>query len=140
MKYKALSKYINMIKLSLKIWSLANLTLFAVLLVATNAAAAFQVLVFSLLFSLPALLLLYLLLEGLHFIQAAVRFYWLMLLLGTAAIAVVPCLLLNVWLHDADVGLDLLLPLAAVSAYAGVVFVSPSLHELFISLRYADND
>lgn len=129
-----------MIKLSLKIWSFANLTLATVFLVATNATAAFQVLVFSLLFSLPALLLLYLLLEGLHFIQASVRFYWLMLLLGTAAIAIVPCLLLNAWLHDADLTLDLLLPLAAISAYAGVFFVSPSLHQLFTNLRYADND
>lgn len=140
MKYKVLSKFQIMLKLSFKIWVLANVTLAAVFLIATGPGVALQVVFFSSLFSLPAAGLMYLLLQGLSRLRSGVAVSWALTLAATGCIAAVPCLLLNLLFGGFDTAFEFVLPMAAVSAYAAVVFVSPTLHELFLEIRYATED
>ena len=128
-----------MTKLSFKIWGIANLIVLAIFSVAlfhAGPGVSLLALLFSCLFSLPAILILNQLLRFLKYIRGSTLFSWMVLLIGTALSSVVPYLLFNLWQHDLSGELNFILPLSFISGYSAVLLFSPALHYLFQKFQY----
>ena len=128
-----------MLKLSFKIWSLANLVVFlvfAISLFPNGFKEGFTALFYSSLFSFPATIILYLFLVLLETIRTRIFFNWIILLTATGLTAYAAFLLFQFWFAEDAEELNFILPLSMVSAYAAVLFVSPSLNYLFQKFQY----
>jgi hypothetical protein len=128
-----------MTKLSFKIWGIANLIVFAIFSIAlfhTGIEVGLLAVLFSSLFSLPAILILNLLLRFLKHIRGGILFSWIVLLVGTALSAFVPYSLFNLWQSDLSGELNFVLPLSFISGYSAVLLFSPVLHYLFQTFQY----
>lgn len=128
-----------MIKLSLKIWGLANGIVFLVFFFSSLPAGlgvGLLALFYSALFSLPAIVLSYFLLAFLRLAQGPVLFSWAVLLVVTALMAYVPYLLCTLWLSPLTGELNFILPLSFISGYSSILLLSPSLHYLFKTFYY----
>ena len=128
-----------MFKLSFKIWILANLVIFSIFVVSlfpNGFQPAFQAIIFSSLFSLPAILVIYLFLGFLKLVHGNIIFSWLMLLLATGLTAFASYCLFDYWFGSEWNELNFILPLSLLSGYAAVLFFSPSLHYLFQKFQY----
>ncbi len=132
-----------MIKIAFKIWSIANLivfALFAFALFPQGFKIGLEAVLFSSLFSLPAILIIYLFLQGLHLIQGRVLFSWVILLIGTAFTAFACYSLFNFCSGSEWRELNFILPLGLVSGYSAVLILSPSLHDLFLKFQYQNEN
>src|SRR5215203_4893662 len=128
-----------MFKLSFKIWILANLTvflIFALSLFPNGFQPGLQAIMFSSLFSLPAIIVIYLFLRFLKLVHGNIIFSWLALLMATGLTAYSSYWLFNHWFGSEWFELDFILPLSLLSGYAAVLLVSPSLHYLFQKFQY----
>ena len=125
-----------MFKLSFKIWLLANLVvflIFAISLFPNGFQAGLHAVMFSSLFSLPAILVVYLFLRFLKLVHGNIIFSWIVLLIATGLTAYASHILFDHWFGSEW---RELLPLSLVSGYAAVLFVSPSLNYLFEKFQY----
>ena len=128
-----------MFKLSFKIWFLANLVvflLFTISLFPNGFQPGLQAITFSSLFSLPAILVIYLFLQFLKLIHGNIIFSWIVLLIATGCTAYASYCLFDHWFGSEWRELNFILPLSLLSGYAAVLFVSPSLHYLFQKFQY----
>ena len=128
-----------MLKLSCKIWMLANLVVFLVFVISLfpqGFKPAAQALMYSSLFSLPAIFIIYLLLRLLKFLHSTTAFSWMVFLLATGLTAYCSFYLFNLLLGNEWKELNFLLPLSLLSGYAAVLFLSPALHYLFQKFQY----
>ncbi|GAA4744288.1 hypothetical protein [Flavisolibacter ginsenosidimutans] len=132
-----------MLKLCLKIWTVANLfvfVVFALLSFPHKIAMGLYAVCYSALFSLPAILLLYYLLKFLRIAHGGILFSWIVLLLGTAVVSFLSYYLYAHGMHDASGELDFVLPLSFVSGYSAVLFFSSPLHYLFQTFQYGNHE
>lgn len=132
-----------MIKISFKIWSVSNLivfALFAFALFPQGFEIGLRAVLFSSLFSLPAILIIYLFLQVLHLIQGRMFFSWVILLFGTALTAFVSYSLFNLWSGSEWSELNFILPLSLISGYSAVMILSPSLHNLFLKFQHQNEN
>ncbi|HVF97356.1 MAG TPA: hypothetical protein VM871_08555 [Flavisolibacter sp.] len=128
-----------MLKICFKIWAAANLmvlVVFAVPLLPHGAALCFLALLYSSLFSLPAIALLYALLAFLRFAEGSVWFSWTVLLLGTAVISFIAYSLFKLVIQDAADELAFILPLSFICGYSSVLLFSAQLTDWFEKFRY----
>lgn len=128
-----------MLKLSFKIWLSANTIIFLVFVLSLfpqGFLPGLQALMFSSLFSLPAILIIYLLLQLLKFLQGNTIFSWIVILLFTGLTAYTSYYLFNRFFGSEWEELNFLLPLSLLSGYASVLFLSPVLHYLFQKFQY----
>lgn len=123
MKYKVLSKIYNVLKLCCKIWAVANgmvFVVFGVFLLRQGIGAGLLSLVYSALYSLPALLVLYALLRFLSFAQGGFWFSWAVLLGGTGLASYAAYSFFQLTTKDVA-ELDFLLPLSFVCGYSSTL-------------------
>lgn len=128
-----------MLKLCLKIWAVANLMVllvFAAPLLPHGAGLSLLALLYSSLFSLPAIALLYAVLVFLRFAQEGVWFSWAILLLGTALVSFIAYWLFRLFIHDAGNEFNFILPLSFVCGYSAVLLFSTQLHYWFQKFKY----
>ena len=128
-----------MFKLSFKIWILANLVIFFIFVISlfpNGFGPGWQAVLFSSLFSLPAIPVIYLFLRVLKRVHGHVIFSWLLLLLATGFMAYASYWLFDHWFGSDWRELNFILPLSLLSGYAAVLFFSPSLHYLFQKFQY----
>jgi hypothetical protein len=132
-----------MLKLSFKIWAVANLfvfVVFAVFLFPHKAALGLYAVFYSTVFSLPAIFLLYYLLRFLRVARGGLLFSWIVLFLGTSIISFLSYYLYAHSLQQPDDDLDFVLPLSFVSGYSAVLFFSAPLHYLFQTFQYGSHE
>ncbi|MDB5209156.1 MAG: hypothetical protein JWR72_4231 [Flavisolibacter sp.] len=132
-----------MIKIPFKIWAVANtivFSIFAIALFPSGIGIGFIVLLYSCIFSLPAILFLYFLLRFLQRIKGPVLFSWVILFLGASASAVVPYFFFHLFYKELSAELNFILPLSFISGYSAVLFFSPALHYLFQTFQYQNNN
>lgn len=128
-----------MLKLCVKIWAVANgmvFAVFGVFLLRQGLGAGLFSLLYSALFSLPALLVLYTLLRFLLFAQGSVWFSWAVLLGGTGLASYAAYALFRLTARDLS-ELDFLLPLSFVCGYSSVLLFSYPLHHWFEKFYYS---
>jgi len=133
-----------MLKISFKIWCIANVVVFSVFVISLfpgGFSIGFLALVFSCIFSLPAIACLYFLLWVLRYMHGNILFSWIVLLSGTAVTAFVSYYLFSLWSTETSGELNFILPLSLVSGFSAVLFLSPSLHYLLQKFQYeSEND
>jgi hypothetical protein len=133
-----------MLKIPFKIWVVANgivFVIFAVALFPVGTGTGFLALLYSCIFSFPAIGLLYFLLRFLQLAKGPVPFSWVALLLGTGVSAFVPYYLFHLYFKEASGELNFILPLSFISGYSAVLLFSPALHYLFQTFQYeAENE
>lgn len=132
-----------MLKLCFKIWALANLLVFVVCLLLSLPHAfvlGLYALLYSAVFSLPAVPLLFLVLKFLRFARSGIVFSWIVLLLGTAAVSFLAYVLFTLATNEPAEDKGFILPLSFVSGYSAVVFFSPALHYLFQTFQYGHHE
>jgi hypothetical protein len=130
-----------MLRLSLKIWLLGNLlvfALFALSLFPRGFSLGWEALRYSALFSAPAIGVIYLVLRFLEAARSTVLFSWIMLLLATGLVAFIAYSLSAQWPLSQENDTALTLALAFVSGYAAVIMCSSSLHYLFQKIQYGN--
>lgn len=130
-------------KICFKIWSVANgmvFLLFAVALSGKGMGLPFTALLFSCLFSLPAMAILYFLFCFLRRARGPALFSWIVLLLGTALTAFACYCLFNICYKEVATEMAFILPLSFISGYCAVLLFSPSIHTLFQTFRYENNE
>ena len=128
-----------MLKLSFKIWMLANLVVFlvfAISLFPNGFSYGFNALVYSSLFSSPAIIIINLLLLLLEHLKGKIVFNWIVFLFATGLSAYTSFFLFQLWFKENLSELNFILPLCMVSGYAAVVFVSPRIHYYFEKFQY----
>ena len=132
-----------MFKISLKIWMLANLVvfaLFALSLFPNGFEIGLKALSLSALFSAPAIVIIYFLLRLVKVLRSTVLFSWFLLLVSTGITALLSYQLFFRWLVAGDDDLTLVLALAFVSGYASVLACSSSLHYFFQKIYYGNEN
>lgn len=128
-----------MLKLGFKIGALANLAVFlvfAISLFPTGFSYGLNAVLYSSLFSSPAIIIINLLLLLLEKLRGRILFNWIVFLLSTGLTAYVSFFLFRLWFKEDMTELNFILPLCMVSGYAAVVFVSPRLHYHFEKFQY----
>ena len=128
-----------MIKIAFKIWGAANLIVFLVFAIAlfpSRIGVGITALLYSSLFSLPAIAFLYLLLRFLQHVQGPVLFSWLVFFIGTAVSAFVAYYFFHLVFKEIISELNFILPLSFISGYSAVLIFSPALHYLFQTFQY----
>ena len=132
-----------MIKIPFKIWAVANAIvfgLFAIALFPSGIGIGFNALLYSCIFSLPAIAFLYFLLRFLQRSKGSVLFSWLILFIGATASAVVPSFFFHLFYRELSGELNFILPLSFISGYSAVLIFSPALHYLFQTFQYQNNE
>lgn len=128
-----------MLKLSFKIWMLANLVVFLVFVISlfpNGFSYGLNALMYSSLFSSPAIIIINLLLLLLENLRGRILFNWIVFLLTTGLTAYASFFLFRLWFKEDLNELNFILPLCLVSGYAAVVFVSSHIHNLFEKFQY----
>lgn len=132
-----------MLKISLKIWILANLVVFALFVLSfipRGFELGLKAMAFSSLLSAPAILLLYFLLRLLKALRSTVLLSWFSLMVSTGAIAFLSYQLCFHWIGVEENDLAFILALAFVSAYTAVLACSASLHYFFQKIQYGNEN
>lgn len=132
-----------MLTMSFKIWGIANLIVFAIFAIALfpdGWTIGLLAVFFSALFSLPAVIIIYLFLQVLHRIRGTVLFSWAIFLFATAVTAFAAYALFNLWSGGKWHELDFILPLSLISGYSAVLLFSSSLHYLFLTFQYQNDN
>lgn len=128
-----------MLKLSVQIWLVANLAVFAVFCLSLVPGTGFTALLYSAVFSLPAILILYWLLRFLRHVREHRWFSWLVLLAGTGAGSLVAFALFRLAFPSLAGEAGFVLPLSLISGYSSVVLFSSSLQSLFLKFQYGND-
>jgi hypothetical protein len=133
-----------MIKISFKIWAVANVIvccIFAIALFPGGIGMGLTALLYSCAFSLPVIAFLYFLLRFLQWMKGPVLFSWTLLFLGAGISAFVPYYSFDLFFKEVSGELNFILPLSFISGYSAVLIFSSSLHYLFQTFQYqAENE